>query len=319
MGVLGGSLGWLQPAISPAARETDGLYALILWILVALFLVTQGGLLASVIFFREKKGRKVSVVHENLTVEVVWTLIPSLILLLLAMLSGGMWSRMKLAMPAEGKSLVVQVFAQQFVWNFRYAGADGKFGTADDVTTLNQLHVPLGRPVSLRFSSQDVVHSFFFPEARVKADTVPGMLTFAWLVADKTCVWDRKAGRRRYVAQEEFDRLPVALDGLELKAEKISLNGLRRYWYQPAEPGGRSSVVERGLVSSRTADEAEFVLDPMEIACAQLCGNLHYSMRGSVTVEPPALFDAWLARAPRNQEAGKHAWELWDRWHKDFN
>src|SRR4051812_27930537 len=118
MGYLGGNMGWLQPTISPAARETDGLYALILWILVTLFVVTQGGLLASVFFFRQKKGRKVSVVHENMTVEVIWTLIPSLVLLLLAMLSGGMWSRMKLAMPAEGKSLVVQVFAQQFVWNF---------------------------------------------------------------------------------------------------------------------------------------------------------------------------------------------------------
>lgn len=312
-------MGWLQPAISPAAREVDGLYALILWILVILFLLTQGALVLSVLRFRQKKGRRVSVVHEHLGIEIIWTLIPSLVLLLLALVSGGMWTRLRLSFPAERQALVVQVFAEQFVWNFRYAGADGKFGNADDVTTLNDLRVPLGRPVSLRISAKDVIHSVFFPEARVKADAVPGMLTFSWFAADRLCVWDRRAGRRLYLTREQFDRLPVALDGLELKDEKISANGLRRYWYQPLETGGQSSFIQGGRLSRLPSASALYVLDPMEIACAQLCGNLHYSMRGRVTVEPEELFDAWLARAPRNAEAGKHNWEIWDRYHPDFN
>ena len=63
---------------------------------------------------------------------------------------------------------------EQFAWNIRYAGPDGKFGTPDDVVSLNQLHFPVGKPVVVTLRSKDVIHSFFLPEFRVKQDAVPG-------------------------------------------------------------------------------------------------------------------------------------------------
>ena len=58
---------------------------------------------------------------------------------------------------------------------------DGQFGTADDVSTINQLHLPLGQPIMVNLSSKDVIHSFFVPEFRVKQDAVPGLPTRIWL------------------------------------------------------------------------------------------------------------------------------------------
>jgi cytochrome c oxidase subunit 2 len=83
-------------------------------------------------------------------------------------------------------ALRVEVTAQQWAWTFRYAGADGRFNTADDVTTLNELHVPVSTPVYLKLRSKDVIHSFYLPNFRTKIDAVPGSTTRLWFQAQET-------------------------------------------------------------------------------------------------------------------------------------
>jgi cytochrome c oxidase subunit 2 len=110
--------------------------------------------------------------------------------------------------PAESESLVVEVTGEQFAWNVHYAGPDGKFGRTDlklldlqsnplgldrddpaakdDVTTLNQLYLPVDRPVIVRLRSKDVIHSFGVPEFRVKQDAIPGLTIPIWFVPTVT-------------------------------------------------------------------------------------------------------------------------------------
>ena len=97
--------------------------------------------------------------------------------------------------PPEDKSLVVRVVAEQFAWNIHYPGADGKFGKTspnlvtssnligldrsdpnakDDIVTVNQLHIPVNKPVIAKLYSKDVIHSFSLPVMRVKQDVIPG-------------------------------------------------------------------------------------------------------------------------------------------------
>lgn len=97
-------------------------------------------------------------------------------------LTEGFW---KFPTAAEDP-LRVEVWAQQWAWNIRYAGADGTFGTADDVVTLNDLRVPVGRPVLVKLRSKDVIHSFYLPNFRIKQDAVPGSTTQLWFQAQKT-------------------------------------------------------------------------------------------------------------------------------------
>src|SRR5258708_26848086 len=155
--------GWLQPTITSMGRDIDHLYMIIMWIVIILFILTQGLLIFSVIFFRQKKGKKPASFHGSTGAEIAWTITPALILGILTYLSASMWNQIRMNFPKDKDAVVVQVMAEQFAWNFRYAGQDGVFGTADDVMTLNELHVPVHKKILLKISSKDVIHSFFQP------------------------------------------------------------------------------------------------------------------------------------------------------------
>jgi cytochrome c oxidase subunit 2 len=110
--------------------------------------------------------------------------------------------------PPENEALIVQVTGEQFAWNFHYAGADGLFGRTDiklldlqsnplgldrsdpaamdDITTVNQLYLPVNKPIIVRLRSKDVIHSFGVPEFRVKQDAVPGLTIPIWFIPDVT-------------------------------------------------------------------------------------------------------------------------------------
>ena len=110
--------------------------------------------------------------------------------------------------PQESEALVIEVTGEQFAWNIHYAGPDGKFGKTDiklldlqsnplgldrsdpaakdDVTTLNQMYLPVNKPIIVRLKSKDVIHSFGVPEFRVKQDAVPGFTIPIWFVPNVT-------------------------------------------------------------------------------------------------------------------------------------
>ncbi len=141
------------------------------------------------------------------------------------------------APPAD--SVHVELMAQQFAWNVRYPGEDGRFGptsidymdeevnpiglvrddpdAADDVTTTNRIYLPVDRPAWITLKSKDVLHSFFVPQFRVKQDTVPGMTIDIWFVPTQTGSYEiactelcglghyRMRGMVEVVSAEEFD------------------------------------------------------------------------------------------------------------------
>lgn len=118
--------------------------------------------------------------------------------------------------PDPALALKIEIMPEQFAWNIRYAGMDGRFRTGDDVTTINQLYVPVNRPVIVQLSSKDVIHSFFLPNLRVKMDAVPGLVTSLYFQATKTGTYDiacaehcgfghyRMRGFLNVLSEEEF-------------------------------------------------------------------------------------------------------------------
>jgi cytochrome c oxidase subunit 2 len=119
-----------------------------------------------------------------------------------------LWAARVDAMPAENEALVVQVTGEQFAWNIHYPGADRVFGRTDiklldlqsnplgldrsdpaamdDVTTVNQLYLPVNRPIIVRLRSKEVIHSFGVPELRVKQDAIPGLTIPIWFIPTVT-------------------------------------------------------------------------------------------------------------------------------------
>jgi cytochrome c oxidase subunit 2 len=91
---------------------------------------------------------------------------------------------------AQKDAVRIEVDGHQWAWNARYAGPDGKFNTADDIITLNDIKVPVGSPVILELVSNDVIHSFYLPNFRVKADAVPGQVNRMWFRAKETGEFD---------------------------------------------------------------------------------------------------------------------------------
>jgi cytochrome c oxidase subunit 2 len=122
-----------------------------------------------------------------------------------------LWFSRTSAPPTGADVVVVQVVAEQFAWNVHYAGADGQFGESsaplvsaenplgldrrsptakDDIVELNELHLPVNRPVVIRLSSKDVVHSFGVPAMRVKQDVIPGLYSPVWFTPTRIGRYD---------------------------------------------------------------------------------------------------------------------------------
>ena len=209
---------WMQlpEGVSSYSRDIDGMFWLILWITGIIFIVVELLLVFFLWKYRHREGRQVTYTHGNNRVEVLWTIVPAVICVVLALMSRRIWADVKQRMPEGG--LPVGIEAEQFAWNIHYPGPDGKLFTADDVVTLNQLHVPVGRPIVVSLRSKDVIHSFFLPEFRVKQDAVPGMTTRIWFDGQRVGHWEiacaelcglghyRMKGFLTVETQEDFDK-----------------------------------------------------------------------------------------------------------------
>jgi cytochrome c oxidase subunit 2 len=114
-------------------------------------------------------------IHGNTRLEIAWTLIPTIIVLFGA---GYSWSVLNDIEAKSKDSIKVQVFAQQYAWSFGYPGKG-------NVWSNDELHVPLNRQVEFKMHAQDVIHSFWVPEWRIKKDAVPGITTTAVVTPDR--------------------------------------------------------------------------------------------------------------------------------------
>ena len=178
----------LPEQASTYAHEIDGMFHLIMWITGVIFVIVEAILLFFLWKYRHREGRQAHYTHGNNRLEVIWTIVPALICVMLALLSRRIWTQIKERMPQD--AVQVHITGEQFAWNIRYAGADGKFDTPDDIVTLNQLHFPVGKPVVATLASKDVIHSFYLPEFRVKQDAVPGLKTRIWFEANRVGAWE---------------------------------------------------------------------------------------------------------------------------------
>lgn len=152
--------------------------------------------------YKEKKAA-LYYPHNN-KLEIVWTVIPAIVLALLVFSGWKAWSN--ITSPAPKESVVLEVVGKQFAWIVRYPGADGQLGRHDfrkidsnnefglDLTDeasfddfiANEVHIPKGQPVLFKIRALDVLHSVYIPHFRMKMDAVPGMRTNFWFTPTKT-------------------------------------------------------------------------------------------------------------------------------------
>jgi cytochrome c oxidase subunit II len=200
---------FLPPAASEHAGRFDLMMDAVHWMMLALFVGWTAFFLYAVLRFRA--GRNPVADHRGARTNAALWIAGFVALLELGLLAGmsiPLWAERVDHLPDESEATVVRVVAQQFAWNVWYPGADGVFGSqrldlvddadnplgidrndpngADDITTINQLYLPKGRPALLYLTSRDVIHSLSLPHMRIKQDAIPGVSTPVWFVPTRS-------------------------------------------------------------------------------------------------------------------------------------
>ena len=189
------------------AGEIDRMLVLVHWLMLVLF-VGWGLFFVFVLFrFRKSANPKADYVGAKGKIskglEIGIVVVEAVLLVFYAIPA---WAKRVKTFPSENEATVVRVVAEQFAWNIHYPGPDGKFGRTDislvsadnplgldrrdpnakdDITTINQLNLPVDKPVLVHLSSKDVIHSFGLYEMRVKQDAIPGMTIPVWFIPNR--------------------------------------------------------------------------------------------------------------------------------------
>jgi cytochrome c oxidase subunit 2 len=202
---------WLgmPPLAAAHGAQIDNLIGWIHIFMLILFVGWGAFILYAIIRFRQSRNPvadyKGVTSHRSTYLEVAVAVVEAVLLIGFAI---PLWAARVDAMPPENEALVVQVTGEQFAWNIHYPGADRVFGRTDiklldlqsnplgldrsdpaamdDVTTVNQLYLPVNRPIIVRLRSKEVIHSFGVPELRVKQDAIPGLTIPIWFIPTVT-------------------------------------------------------------------------------------------------------------------------------------
>lgn len=216
------SRGWWFPSepMSTLGHQIDGLFYLILLIVTLTFIGTQVGL--GYTLYRgavQKPGAKAMFSHGSHKLEIIWTIVPSFILVFISLTQLEVLAEIRVIakFPDEArKAPVAEVMARQFEWRIRYPKPGTTLMTEPqpgDLYFVNEVHVPASQPVMINLRTQDVQHAFFAPKLRVKQDAVPGLVIPVWfeiekageyeLVCAELCGWGHYKMKARIIAESE--------------------------------------------------------------------------------------------------------------------
>src|SRR5437867_1977245 len=197
--------GWLglRALASAHGRQIDGMIGWVHVFMLILFVGWGGFFTYALIRFRRSRHPVANYTgvksHNPNYLEVAVAVVEAILLFGFAI---PLWAARVDSVPPESQALVVQVTGEQFAWNVHYAGPDGVFGRTDiklldlqsnplgvdrsdpaakdDITTVNQLYLPVNKPIIVKLRSKDMIHSFGVPEFRVKQDAIPGLTIPIW-------------------------------------------------------------------------------------------------------------------------------------------
>ncbi len=295
-----------------AASEHGGLldsaFNTTLFFTSIVFFVTQIALFWFAYKYRGRKGHVASFMPHDNKLELIWTAVPAIVMFYLVADGLVTWNKVMADIPEDaviGEDYIeIEATGMQFAWNLRYPGPDNALGTRNykkitgtnplgqdwtDNKNLDDIHpseivLPVGKQVRVRILAQDVLHNFYLPHFRVKMDAVPGMPTY-FVFTPKT------------TTEEYRQRLgTLNRDGTPLYPE----------WHEPADP-----TEPNGPKRWETFE--------YELACAELCGTGHFSMRRLVKIVSEEEYEDWLNQQNsyylstiRNTEADPNLGKLFD-------
>ena len=269
----------LPQAASAHGDDYDFLMLVSFVIIFIVQTITQALLHYFAYKYRGGQGQKALYYADNNKLEVIWTMIP--VVVLAGLILWGMYSWVNIMdINDEDDPIIIELYAQQFNWTARYAGQDNVLGEANvrliDIDKVNvlgldtsdsyaaddvivkELHLPVGRKVNFKMRSQDVLHSAYMPHFRAQMNCVPGMIT--------------QFSYTPIITTEEMRQNPDVIDKVK------RTNTIR---------------AERALKGEPNSEPWEF---DYVLLCNKICGKSHYNMQMKIIVETQEEFDAWMAQ-----------------------
>ena len=182
----------LVPAASSYAADVDFVFTLIFALVGFWLLLCEGVLLGLVVRFRRREGRPAQWITGEIPSQKRWVSIPHLLVLacdlVIIFFAVRVWYEVKQDLPPA--EATVRVIAQQWAWSFEHPGPDGRLDTADDIRSVDELHVEKDKLYHFELSSRDVLHSFSVPAFRLKQDVIPGREITAWFEPTRPGTYD---------------------------------------------------------------------------------------------------------------------------------
>ena len=269
--LIGMNVIMLPESASIEGEHDDILFSLTFWLIGIVQFIMQFLIFFFTFKYRGKKGNKALFFADSHKLELLWTTIPAITIVLL--IGYGLWAWNNVMHVGDDENpIVIEVYSQQFRWDARYAGADNELGlgnvnfikgintmgvdmsdkNAQDDIQVTELHLPKGKKVLFKFRSQDVLHSAYMPHFRAQMNCVPGMVT-------------QFAFTPKYTTQE-------MRSNEEVIAKAKGINKIR------AAKG-----------------EDPYTFDYL-LLCNKICGASHYNMQMKIIVEEEADYKKWLAQ-----------------------
>ena len=267
---------WNDNALPGAASvhgiKVDALWDVNMYLIVFVFVVTNAFLFYYAYKYAGKKGVKATFLAHDNRLEMAWTIAPAIVLAGIIIFGLKYWNEIT-ERSSDPNKVTVELYAKQFDWTARYAGADKKLGLTDyrqidggnsvgmdtldpagydDILVKNEFHIPVNREIEFKMRSRDVIHSAYMPHFRAQMNCVPGMITEFKFTPNKTTAEMRKDP---YVIQ-----LMAGIN--EARAKKAQ---------EPVE--------------------FDYIL-----LCNKICGASHYNMQMTIVVESEKDYKAWIAK-----------------------
>lgn len=198
----------LQPynmpvGVTDISREVFDLHMLIYWVCVAIGVVVYGAILYSIIAHRKSKGREASQFHDSTAVEIVWTLVPLVILIAMAVPASQTLIKMENTSEAD---ITLKITGYQWLWEYEYLNEDVQFYSVlktprEQIYNLqqkgehyllevdNEVVLPVDKKIRFLITSNDVLHAWWVPDLAVKKDAIPGFINESWTKIDEPGVY----------------------------------------------------------------------------------------------------------------------------------
>jgi cytochrome c oxidase subunit II len=242
------------------------------------------------------------------------------------------------------------ILGEQYKWNIRFPGTKAKYKAEADLTNLSNIHMPFGSTAVFNLRSKDVIHSVFIPHLRVKQDTVPGLRQKLWFKPNRFFMKDLKAPTAQegnvfvkendewvkkarmvqksvWVYEDDEKEIPQGAfrskdfdTGGALFEKKIAVLGHQekdglyegvKVKVNNVEIAKKVKILHRGKVADGAFADCDYALGIFEVACAELCGLGHYTMRAFLYVDPPAAYEQWIKSEMEEVSDPLPVWKYW--------